>query len=192
MIIKPDDVKKILQNSRRTLKKSKYLNESTSNHFSRDNNPSELNTSNILGAPVYKGPVEVFKEEDSGLEKILLRTPLANEMVLYPATIPEKGILEGIGLSIPKDAKTYVVKDEQGDVKAAFSIQESSGTKTIRYMDVTDDEQYFQEGLVALGMKPDGYSLTLGQINIEECVLPFENVLINEDTDSISINLEGK
>jgi hypothetical protein len=191
MIVNPKHRMSVYKRARMALNNIKYLNESTSYHLSKNNNPGDLDTGVVLAAPAKSiQPSDVFKVEEGHnkiLERELMAIPLRNECILHPVTIPEKLALEDIGLNIPKYAKTYIVKDKDENIKCAFSITESMDIRTIRYMDVTDDEEYFQEGLLALSIKPSGYDLTTNNVFVEECIIPEENISVDDNSASIKL-----
>lgn len=181
--------------AKQALSNIKYLNESTSNQFIKNNNPSELNTGNVLGSPIKMNTnPEVFKvDKNNNLEETLLKTPLNNECVLYPASAPEKTVLENIGLDVLDNAKTFIIKDKNDNIKAALSINESFGSKSIKYMDVSDNEEYLQEAIITLGLKPSGYELTFSEVSIEECVIPMDNIgIADDDSAFIKIKTQDK
>lgn len=185
MIINPKHRMSVYKRAKATLNNIKYLNESKSYHLNKDNTSGTLDVGIVLSAPAKSiQPSDIFRVEEGHnkiLERELMATPLRNECILHPATIPEKLALETVGLTIPKSAKTYIIKDKDENVKCAFSITESADTRSIRYMDITDDEYYFQEGLLALSIKPRGYDLCANNVFVEECVIPEEHISINGD-----------
>jgi hypothetical protein len=195
MIINPKHKMSVYRRAQAALKNIRYLNESTSYHLNRSNNPGELDTGVVLAAPAKSiEPSDVFKVEDGHdkmLERELMAMPLRSGCILHPVTIPERLALESIGLDIPKNAKTYIIRDNDDNVKSAFSIMESADKRIIKYMDVDDDEQYFQEGLVALGMRPSGYDLSSNNVFVEECAIPETNIETKDEAAFIKLKLEG-
>jgi len=173
----------LLKRGNSVLKNSKYIHESASNF----NNVSELNTNAVLSSPFIKVPKKKYNPAD-GLEESLLSTPLDDEMILYPAKHEEKVVFENLGLDIGNHSSTYVVKNKNNNIKAVFSIHESGDKINISYMDVSGDESYINEALVALSMKPNGYKLKTKNVYIDECVIPFDHICTDAD-DSIFISL---
>lgn len=87
---------------------------------------------------------------------------------IYSADHSQRELLRKAGLSIDQNADVRVIKDKEGNLKAAIAIKrdEKNAIKQLNYIDVDKDDKYFKKAIGRLGTIPGGVSMQKQKVEV--------------------------